>query len=69
MPTFNEANQARLALKMKLSNYAWYNSSRVYSTNDGFGVIVAVYHVDNQVRKLIAPVFNGISIKTEVDNK
>jgi len=69
MTTFSEANQVRLALKMKLSNYAWYNGSHVASVNDGFAVIITVSHVDNKIRKIISPVVDGVSVKTEVDQK
>jgi hypothetical protein len=67
MSTFREANQARLMLKMKLSDYAWYRSSRVVTDNDGYSVIVGVQKLDNQVRKLISPVLIGVSVKTEVE--
>ena len=67
MPTFSDANQARLSLKMKLSLYAWYNSSTVVSVDDGFGVVVGVKQMNNSIRKLIPPVINGVSIKAEVE--
>lgn len=67
MATFNEANQVRLALKMKLSVYSWYVSSITHTVSDGYGVIVNVSHIDNNVRKIIAPVIDGVSIKTEVE--
>jgi hypothetical protein len=65
MATFMEANRTRLELKMKLSNYAWYHSSAVITDSDGYGVIIVVERLDNQVRKLVPPVVNGVSIKTE----
>lgn len=65
MSTFHEANQVRLALKMKLSQYAWYNSSVVLSSEDGYSILVRVKQVDNKVRKIIAPVIDGVSIKVE----
>jgi hypothetical protein len=67
MSNFSEANQARLVLKMKLSFYAWYNSSTVIFGDDGYSVVIGVKHLDNQVRKLIPPVLNGISVKTAVE--
>jgi hypothetical protein len=67
MSIFSEANQARLALKMKLSQYGWYKSSSVESTEDGFGVIINVTHIDNNIRKIIPPVFGGVYVKTEAD--
>jgi hypothetical protein len=67
MSTFSEANQVRLMLKMKLSMYSWYSSSTVVSIDDGFGVIVGVKHMDNNIRKLVAPVVDGVSVKTELE--
>jgi hypothetical protein len=54
-------------LKMKLSQFAWYSSSTVLSVDDGFGVIVGVKHLDNAVRKLVAPVIDGVSVKVEIE--
>lgn len=67
MTNFFEANQARLVLKMKLSAYSWYSSSTVISETDGYSVVIGVKVLDNQVRKLIPPVVNGISVKTAVE--
>ena len=67
MSTFREANQVRLALKMKLASYAWYKSSAICSTTDGWGVVIFTQKLDNAVRKVISPVVDGVSIKTEVD--
>ncbi len=69
MSTFSEANQVRLALKMKYSQHAWYNSSHIASVDDGFVIVVNVQYLDNKVRKIISPVVDGISIKTEVEQK
>lgn len=67
MATFREANQVRAALKMKLSNYSWYNGSAVMFDQDDYAIVVHVRKLDNQVRKAIPPVSDGISIRTEVD--
>lgn len=67
MSTFNEANQVRLALKMKLSDYCWFVSSRILADEDGFCVVVGVNKIDNVVRKIISPVIDGISVKTELE--
>lgn len=69
MSTFSEANQVRLALKMKMSQYAWYKSSTVIAQDDGFSIVLSVDHIDNKIRKLVSPVIDGISIRTEVDTK
>jgi hypothetical protein len=65
--SYKEANQVSLALRMKLSNYCWYNFSRVYPTTDGYLVVVGTTKLDNQVRKLIPPLVNGVEVKTEVE--
>ena len=67
MSTFSDANQVRLALKMKLSMYAWYSSSTVITVDDGFGVVVGVKRMDNGIRKLVPPVIDGVSVKAEVE--
>ena len=67
MVTFSMANQVRLSVKMKLSQYAWYSSSLVVPESDGYSVIVSVKKLDNQIRKIISPVVNGVSVKTEVE--
>lgn len=66
MATFKEANNVRVSLKMKLSQYAWYNSSAVIFTSDDYSVVIYVKRLNNFVRKTISPVINGISIKTEM---
>lgn len=67
MATFRDANQVRISLKIKLSNYAWYSSSAVASTDDGYYVVIHVSRLDNQIRKVISPVINGVNIKTELE--
>lgn len=67
MSTFYEANQVRISLKMKLSVYSWYSSSTIISENDGYSIIVNVKKLDNNVRKIITPVINGVSIKVALE--
>lgn len=67
MSTFKEADQARVALKMKLSQYAWYKSCAVLSVDDGYCVVVTVKNVNNTVRKIISPVIDGVTIRTEAE--
>lgn len=66
MTTFTEASQARLVLKMKLSNYAWYKGCSVVTDDDGFAVLVDVTRIDNSVRKIVPQVYSGVLIKTEL---
>lgn len=67
MVIFKEANQVRLALKMKLSHYAWYNSSVIIMTKDGYCVVIGTKHIDNKIRKIIPQVIDGVSVKVEID--
>lgn len=67
MVTFSEANQARLSIKMKLSMFAWYSSSAVVSEKNGYSVVVGVKTLNNQVRKTIPQVVNGVSVKAELE--
>ena len=67
MAIFREANQVRLMLKMKLSQHSWYKGSVVQPESDGYGIVITVSQLDNKVRKLIAPVVDGVSVKTEVE--
>jgi hypothetical protein len=65
MSTFFEANQSRLELKMKLSNYAWYHTSAVIIDTDGYAVVITVDRIDNKVKKIVPQVLNGVTIKLE----
>ncbi len=67
MATFKEANQARVSLKMTLSEHAWYKNSVVVSHNDDYSIIVNVKHLDNQVRKICPQLVLGVEIKIESD--
>ena len=67
MSTFIEAHQARTSLKMKLSNYSWYTSSAVLPDESGYSVVITVSKLDNGVKKVIPPVVNGVSIRTELE--
>lgn len=67
MLTFNNANQARLALKMKLSKYAWYSSSMVMLLKDEYTVFIFVHYADKDLKKIIPPTFNGYNVKVEVN--
>lgn len=65
MSSFNEANQAKLALKMQLHHYACFNSIVVSSESDGFGVVVFVDHIDDKVKKLVPQVCQNVSVSLE----
>ena len=65
--TFKEANQVRLALKMKLSQFAWYSSSVVFTETDGFGIAIHVKRISDTVRKLVNPVIDGVTVKVALE--
>lgn len=67
MATFSEAHQVRMSVKMKLSNYFWYNWSAVVTEYDGYSILINVKKINNTVKKIIAPVINGVSIKLELE--
>lgn len=67
MSSFKEANQVRLALKMKLSQFAWYSASGVLTDDADYLIVITVRKLDNQVRKMVPPVIDGVSIRTEVE--
>ncbi len=69
MNTYKEANQAKTALKMTLSNYGWFKGAHVGPDENGasFCVVVSVSRLDNGVRKVIPNVFEGVSVKTELE--
>ena len=66
MATYMEANQARLSLKMKLFSYSWYNGSTIHQGDGDYYVVVVVKKLDNQIRKIIPHVVNGVAVKTEM---
>ena len=69
MNTFKEANPAKTALKMTLSNYGWFKRADIGSDENGasFCVVVHVSKLDNTVRKIVPNVFEGVSVKTELE--
>jgi hypothetical protein len=69
MSSFYEANQAKLSIKMLLSDYAWFRSSSVENQGDDYIVVVDISRIDNSIRKLIPIVHKDINIKTEVVGK
>lgn len=63
MATFNEANQAKLSLKMILHFYAWFNSIVVIMEDTGYSVMVFVDKVDDKIRKIIPAFHKGVDIQ------
>ncbi len=64
MTTFKDANQARVKLKTKVSNYSWYATSGVFLDNDKYYVGVSVKRLDDTVRNAIPSHIDGVVIKT-----
>ena len=67
MSTFQEANQAKINLKMRLCNYYWYNSSDVLPVDDDYYICVCVKKVNNKIRKAIPSFVQGTAVKIIVD--
>lgn len=68
MIDFKKAYQSRLLLKMKLVNYAWYNSSSIlFSKENDYFINVLVKKVDDQVRKIIPSIINDVVVRIEID--
>ena len=67
MATFQEANQLKSSLKMKFINYSWFRTINVIAGNDGYDVVVITGKIDNSIRKIVAPVINGINNKLELE--
>lgn len=65
MSSFNDAAQARLSLKMLLSNYWWYEGSVVISDGDSYSVIIYSQIIDNDIKKLVPTVHKDVSVKLD----
>lgn len=62
--TFSQSNQAKLILKMSLSNYAWYNDCLVISDEDeGYSILVGTSHIDDSIRKIIPDRIGNVTVK------
>jgi hypothetical protein len=68
MTTFKEANQIRVKLKMKLSDYSWYSSSSVLTTADDCYIAVFVKRVDDMVKNTIPKYVKDIPVKIISEN-
>lgn len=68
MITLKEANKVRTSLKMKLSNFSWYKESYIIPNASNYIVVIHVPQVNNNVRKIISPIIDGVEIKIESDN-
>jgi hypothetical protein len=67
MSTFKEANQGRVHLKMKLCNYAWYQSSDVLSSIHSYYICVAIKRLDSNIKDIIPKYINGVPVKIFLD--
>jgi len=65
MVTYNEANQCRLLMKMKLFNYSWYDSSEVRSGKDGWTVVIFVKEINKKVKRYIPKKIKEVSVNIE----
>ena len=67
MSTFKEAHQVKLALKMKLQNFAWYHSSLVLPAKDSYYVQISVKKINDITKKHIPPFYKGVIVRTELE--
>lgn len=67
MATFNEANQVRSSLKMRLSLFSWYCGSKVLSEQNGYFVVVNSKKINGFVRRQVPTKLKEVSIKIELD--
>jgi len=65
MTTFFDANQARLKLKMILSNYCWYKGSCIIMDKDenNFVILINVSDMSDNIFKIIPKLFDGFKTK------
>jgi len=67
MITYHEANQTRLALKMKLSRFCWYSSCHIDMVNDTYIIVVDVKKANAFVRKQVNSPINGIKVRIDLE--
>lgn len=63
MTTFFEATQVKLILKMKLSNYSWYEGASVIFEKDKFLVLISVSRINKKVKKTVPNQVNNVIVK------
>lgn len=66
MATFQEANQARINLKMQLSNYCWYSSSEVLFDEGDYYIRVLVKKVDKSIKKKIPYFISDVFVRADL---
>lgn len=69
MSPFKEAYQAKLSLKMTLSNYSWFNGIDIAPEEGGYCMVVSVTRMDNSIRKIIPIVHYGTTVKVDIEQK
>lgn len=69
MSSFNEANQAKLSLKMLLHFYSFFQNISVEADEIGYDVVVTVSKMDAKIRKIIPMVHKNVIVKVNVLNR
>lgn len=67
MITYYEANQIRLALKMRLSRYHWFSSSYIDVTNSIYIIVVDVKKINKFVKQQVPGVINGVKVRLDLE--
>lgn len=65
MQSFHSVSRIRTSLKMKLSNYSWYQGSRIDISNSQFSIKISVKYINNQVKQVVPSKIDGVEIKLE----
>jgi len=66
MSSFSEANQAKLSLKMLLSDYSWFRAITIENQENEYIVVVDVLKINDGIRKIIPVVHKEVLVRTEV---
>ena len=69
MTTFKEANQIRVKLKMKLSDYSWYSSSSILSSSEDYYIAVFVKKINEDIKNIIPKNIKNLPIKIISENQ
>ena len=60
--TYNEAYQAKLSLKMLLSNHAFFKGVDIIPDGEGYSVVVLADEITNAVKKVVPVVCSGVEV-------
>ena len=65
MLSFHAVNKIRTSLKMKLSNYSWYQGSRIELENNKLIIKISSKYLNKYVRNSVPFKVDGVDIRLE----